>query len=261
MFYFGTNLKMYGTAEETKRFVQALEPHLPESGEVQCFVLPPFTSLQELKTHTSKLWLGAQTMHWADEGAYTGEISPVMLRALGLDLVMLGHAERRRDFGETDEVIRKKVRSALRHGLRVLLCVGETLEQKQQGEGEAVVVRQLRAALQESALRGVEEGHLLIAYEPVWAIGEGGEEAEPEEVEASLEVIRRTLQLLGIQSVPILYGGSVNEENCAAYAELSQVNGLFVGRAARTAEGFLSVLRRSLGMRQAAPEPLAERSA
>ena len=247
MFYFGTNLKMHGTPEETRAFVRALEP-LPK-GDVQCFVLPPFTSLQGLRAHTSQLWLGAQNMHWADEGAYTGEISPVMLNALGLDLVMLGHAERRRGFGETDEVIAKKLRSALRRGLRVLLCVGETSAQKGRS-GEEVLARQLRTALREVE---VANSALLIAYEPVWAIGDGGQEAEPQEVGERVQGIRRTLHtLFGPRRVPILYGGSVNEGNCAGYAGLPEVDGLFVGRAARTAEGFLGVLGRSLEVRQAA---------
>ena len=267
MFYFGTNLKMHGTPEETRAFVRALEGGLellPENVQcdVQCFVLPPFTSLQGLKPHAAKLWLGAQNMHWAAEGAYTGEISPVMLRALSLDLVMLGHAERRRA-GETDEVVGKKVRSALRHGLRVLLCVGETGEQRRGGVGKEVLVRQLEAALQ--GMRDGDSSRLLIAYEPVWAIGDGGEEAEPEEVGANLRVVRRTLQtLFGPPRVPILYGGSVNEINCEVYASLPEVDGLFVGRAARQADGFLRVLERALGARRgarASGEPKAERSA
>ncbi len=257
--YFGTNLKMYGTPAETKAFVQTLEAYLPQR-EVQCFVLPPFTSLQGLKAHASKLWLGAQNMHWADKGAYTGEISPVMLTALNLDLVMLGHAERRHSFGETDEMIAKKVQSALHYGLRVLLCLGETLEQKQQGRGEEVVVRQLKTALQEVEVNS----NLLVAYEPVWAIGEEGKEAKPQEVQESLQFIRQTLQtLFGHQHIPILYGGSVNEANCAAYAELLDMDGLFVGRAARKASGFFSIMERSLKVHQTAKksaESLAKRS-
>ena len=257
MFYFGTNLKMHGTPQETKAFVGALEAGLEPHPDVQCFVLPPFTSLQGL-THR-KLWVGAQNMHWADEGAYTGEISPVMLRALSLDLVMLGHAERRRT-GETDEVIGKKVRSALRRGLRVLLCVGETGEERSGGAGEGVLVRQL-----ESALQDVEDlSSLLIAYEPVWAIGDGGEEATPEEVGANLQAIRRTLRtLFSTRHIPLLYGGSVNEENCGGYSRLPDLDGLFVGRAARRAEGFLRVLDRALEARRGARavNPVAERSA
>ena len=259
MFYFGTNLKMHGTPQETRAFVGALERGLePHPKYVQCFVLPPFTSLQGL--HRSKLWLGAQNMHWADEGAYTGEISPVMLRALSLDLVMLGHAERRRT-GETDEVVGKKVRSALRHELRVLLCVGETGEERKRGVGKDVLVKQL-----ESALQGVEDqGGLLIAYEPVWAIGDGGEEATPEEVGANLQVVRQTLQrLFGAPRVPLLYGGSVNEGNCGGYSRLPDLDGLFVGRAARRVDGFLRVLNRALEARRgarASTKPITERSA
>ena len=172
MFYFGTNFKMHGTAEQTHKFVRALAPRLSKDQEVQCFVLPPVTSLQGLSEHASYLWLGAQNMHWANEGAYTGEISPGMLRALEVDLVMLGHAERRHDFGETDEIIAKKVKSALRHGLKVLLCVGETLKQRAQEVDQEVVTVQLKIALQGTSR--ADAARLLVAYEPVWTIGEGG---------------------------------------------------------------------------------------
>lgn len=248
-FYFGTNLKMHGTASETRALVQALEQGLEstrKTREVQCFILPPFTSLQGLAPYTNKLWLGAQTMHWADEGAYTGEVSPVMLKALGVELVMLGHAERRHKFGETNEMIRKKVQSALRHKFRVLLCVGETETQKRQGTGADIIAAQL-----ETALLGVPDPRrLLIAYEPVWAIGEESREARTDEVQESLQTVRNTLRLLfktqgGGQDVPVLYGGSVNEGNCATYA-LLELDGLFVGRAAWQPEGFLRVLARSL---------------
>lgn len=250
MFYFGTNLKMHGTPAETAAFVEAVERGLEPQPEVQCFVLPPFTSLPTLAPTvaptpaTSHLWLGAQTMHWADEGAYTGEISPLMLKALGVDLVMVGHAERRRG-GETDAVVRKKVSSALRHGLRVLLCVGETQAQKERGTGAAVVSAQLG-----TALRGVAADRVMVAYEPVWAIGAAGREADAAEVQAMLKTLRGTLQtLFGPRHVPILYGGSVTEANCAAYARLSEVDGLFVGRAARRADGFLRVLAAALEAR------------
>lgn len=251
-FYFGTNLKMHGTPAQTTAFVKALEAGLEayEGARVQPFVLPPFTSLPGLSAHTDRLWLGAQNMHWADEGAYTGEISPVMLRALGTDVVLLGHAERRHTFGETDELVRKKVVSAVRSGLRVLLCVGETGAEKARGAGAAVVSAQL-----ETALRGLGSGaeHLLVAYEPVWAIGEGAREAEPGEVQASLRSVRETLRTLFTCDVPVLYGGSVNEKNCAAYASLPETDGLFVGRAAWRPEGFLRVLARSLAARTRAP--------
>ena len=257
MFYFGTNLKMHGTAAETLAFVQTLEQGLSryarDSLDVQGFVLPPFTSLPGLVGHTRKLWVGAQTMHWAEEGPYTGEISPVMLAALGVRLVMLGHAERRHGFGETDEVIQKKVRAAFRREFRVLLCVGETDAQRQRGEGLVVVTKQL-----ESALQGIDRedwDRLLIAYEPVWAIGAGGREAEPGEIRKSLQAIRRTLETLQrgngvLEHVPILYGGSVTRENCAAYASLG-IDGLFVGRAAWQAGEFLDVLERSLAVYKA----------
>ena len=255
-FYFGTNLKMHGTPAQSVAFVKALEEGLEACGDahVQPFVLPPFTSLPGLSAHTSRLWFGAQNMHWAAEGAYTGEISPVMLEALGTDLVLLGHAERRRGFGDTDEEIRKKVQSAARRGLRVLLCVGESGAEKARGTGPEVVSAQL-----ETALRGLAEpgaDRLLVAYEPVWAIGEGAREAEPREVQVGLQRVRETLRTLCGRDVPVLYGGSVNEKNCAAYASLPETDGLFVGRAAWRPEGFLRVLARALAAHTArAPTP------
>lgn len=260
-FYFGTNLKMNGTPAHTTAFVEALEAGLEfdQGARVQPFVLPPFTSLSGLSARTSRLWLGAQNMHWADEGAYTGEISPVMLRALGTELVLLGHAERRHTFGETDELIRKKVESAVRRGLRALLCVGETGAEKARGTGIEVVSAQLEAALR--GLGESEAERLLVAYEPVWAIGAAGREAEPGEVQASLRGVRKTLQTLFAHDVPVLYGGSVDEGNCAAYASLPETDGLFVGRAAWRAEGFLRVLALSLQARRAfqSPSSVSER--
>ncbi|CAN5903033.1 triose-phosphate isomerase [soil metagenome] len=260
MFYFGTNLKMYGTPAETAAFVEAVERGLEHQSELQCFVLPPFTSLPTLAPalertpKPSHLWLGAQTMHWADEGAYTGEISPLMLKALDVDLVMVGHAERRRG-GETDAVVRKKVSSALRHGFRVLLCVGETRAQKERGTGAAAVSAQLDTALRgvfadDRVADGRAADRVMVAYEPVWAIGAAGREADAAEVQAMLKTLRDTLNaLFGPRHVPILYGGSVTEANCAAYARLSEVDGLFVGRAARRADGFLRVLAAALEAR------------
>ncbi len=250
-FFFGTNLKMHGTPAQTTAFVEALEAGLKvyRGTNLQPFVLPPFTSLPGLSACTERLWLGAQNMHWADEGAYTGEISPVMLRALGTEMVLLGHAERRHTFGETDELIRKKVESAARRGLRVLLCVGETGLEKERGTGIEVVSAQLETAL--SGLGGPGAERLLVAYEPVWAIGACGREAKPGEVRASLRGVRKTLRTLFAHDVPVLYGGSVNEENCAAYASLPETDGLFVGRAAWRATGFLRVLALSLEARRA----------
>ena len=243
-FLFGTNLKMHQTAADTLAFVQGLQSRLGSAPGVQLFVIPPFTSLAGVTetAHTTDLWIGAQTMHFADEGAYTGEISARMLTALGIDLVMLGHAERRTLFGETDAALQKKTQAALRASLRVLLCVGENADEKLFRVEAETLRRQLRIALYE--FDPADLPRLWIAYEPVWSIGESGRPAPVPDVCESVSVIRTTLDALfgdAAHVVPVLYGGSVNRNNCAAYAELDLIDGLFVGRAAWTVEGFVEV--------------------
>jgi len=248
-FYFGSNFKMHQTPPETERFVAELEKLLPADLSTQIFLLPPFPSLPAAATSLadSEIWLGAQNMHWAEQGAHTGEISPVMLRAVGVDLIMLGHAERREQFGETDEALRKKVAAAAKHGLRILLCVGENAEKRNAGMAEQTITRQLQIALAD--LPSDTLSSVMIAYEPVWSIGEGGSPADAAIVATMHDEIRSTLFAQfgeAGRAIPILYGGSVNPINCAQYAALSQVDGLFVGRAAWTPSGFVDVLTRAL---------------
>ncbi len=250
-FYFGSNFKMHKTLAEVRAFVQFLNEVVVEHPDVQLFILPPYTALGGL-THITRppgVWIGAQNMHWANEGAYTGEISAPMLRDLDVDLVMLGHAERRHKFGETDGEIQRKVATAAGSGLRVLLCVGETASQRAADITGEVLTMQLKIALQGCA---PPASRLIVAYEPVWAIGKGGREAQPYEIAQSIAQIRAVLATqLGeaASSVPVLYGGSVTERNCGAYIRETAVDGLFVGRAAWTHEGFAAVLRTALAAR------------
>lgn len=251
-FYFGTNFKMYQTPDVSRRFVTDLIEKGSDIGAaVQRFVIPPFTSLQGLPAlaHEGGVWVGAQNMHHADEGAYTGEISPKMLAALGLDMVMLGHAERRQHFGETDEALNKKVHAAHRHGLKVLLCVGEDAREKHFGVERETVARQLKTDLHEAPA----EIDLMIAYEPVWSIGAGGTPATVADVLYTVRGIHYTLaDIFGQEraaQIPVLYGGSVNADNCGEYARLKEIHGLFVGRAAREVDGYLGVLRAALKAR------------
>jgi len=232
--YFGTNLKMHQTADETVQFVARLA-RIASSG-VQLFVIPPFTSLAGAigVAHAANIWLGAQNLHWAQSGEYTGEISGRMLSALEVDLVLVGHAERRQTFSEDDAVIRRKLEAAQANGLRAILCVGETAEERRCGAAAEAVLRQARLALDGIA----DPSRVLVAYEPTWAIGEGGEAADPAAIS---EVTAALRDLLG--SMPLLYGGSVNAGSAGRYARLPGVDGLFVGRAAWTPDGFESVLR------------------
>ena len=246
MFYFGTNLKMNQTPDEAAAFVARLG-QLDVPRDVQLWVIPSYTNLARVADACAQahIWLGAQNMHWADDGAYTGEISPVQLKACGANLVMLGHAERRTLFGETDETVNRKVLAAARHQLRILLCVGETAAEKQAGTGHRYVSQQLILAL-----AGLDDPQaVLVLYEPVWSIGAGGVPADPAEVAGAFANIRHTLhQRYGAagDAVPILYGGSVNARNAADYARLPDCAGLGVGRAAWQADGFADVLRNAL---------------
>lgn len=243
--YVGTNLKMHQTPDDTAAFIAELIVALDtKPTTAQTFVIPPFTSLPAATARAvgTNLWIGAQNVHWEAEGPYTGEISPVMLAAVGVDLVLIGHAERRRHFGETDASVNLKVRAALDHELRVLLCVGETAEERRSGAGREACARQLLMAL--DGVPETEADRVLIAYEPVWAIGEGGTPATPDDVRSVVGLLRAWLRykFQRDDGVPILYGGSVNRENATAFAAMPELDGLFVGRAAWTAGGFMDVL-------------------
>ena len=247
-FVFGTNFKMNQTAVESAAFYRQLAASLQIAPATHLFVIPPFTSLAAVNEVAGppphQIWVGAQNVHWAPDGAYTGEISVGMLVALDVDLVLLGHAERRRYFHETDVELNRKVLAALAAGLRVLLAVGETAEERAFGVSAETVLRQLRIGL-----HGVQPEHLgniQIAYEPVWSIGAGGSPASPEDVEPIAKVIRTgCVDLFGAigGEIPILYGGSVDPSNAGTFTALPDIDGLFVGRAAWTVEGFIATYR------------------
>ncbi|MCC6804881.1 MAG: triose-phosphate isomerase [Anaerolineae bacterium] len=244
-FYFGSNFKMHKTLAEVRTFVQRLKESYGEQPDLQLFIFPPFTSLGGLQdiARPQNLWIGAQNMHWASSGAYTGEISAPMLCDLGVDLVLLGHAERRHKFCETDSAISRKVQSAVAHNLRVLLCIGETAKQRRAGITDEVLAMQLKIALQHFPAAATDR--LIVAYEPVWAIGAGGQEAQPGDIAPSIRHVRRTLKSHfgdDARRIPILYGGSVTEDNCGSYVQETEVDGLFVGRAAWEPSGFMNVL-------------------
>ncbi|MBF8294193.1 MAG: tpiA, partial [Bacteroidetes bacterium] len=190
----------------------------------------------------TSIHLGAQNMHYEEKGAYTGEVSPGMLAEL-CRYVILGHSERRQHFGETDDLVNRKVKAALKVGLRPILCVGERLEQRQAGNAEDVVVRQLRGALE-----GVSSiDTLAVAYEPVWAIGTGVA-ATGDAAEEIMATIRHTLAAVygeaAAREVPLLYGGSVTPDNIAEYASRPDVNGALVGGASLNATAFVEIARR-----------------
>ena len=215
-----------------------------ESGDVTVAVCPPFISLEAVAEmlRESPVRLGAQTMHYEESGAFTGEISAPMLTSVGCHYVILGHSERRQLFGETDEAVGEKVRTALRHGLVPILCVGETLDEREAGEEEAVVRRQLGGALGGVTLD--DGAALVVAYEPVWAIGTG-RTASPEQAQAMHAFIREDLsKRFGNdgRAVEILYGGSVKPDNAADLFAQPDIDGGLIGGASLDAGSFAAIV-------------------
>ena len=242
--WIGTSWKMNKTIAEARIFAEGLKG-ADTDPRFQPFVIPPFTALQEVQTLLSgtAVKVGAQNMHWADKGAWTGEISPVMLADLGLDIVELGHSERRTHFGETDETVGLKVEAAVRHGLVPLVCVGETGAEKDAGRADTVLRTQVEAALGRLS-QAQKSAPILLAYEPVWAIGEGGTPASPEYAdERQARIIEISEEVTG-HRLPCLYGGSVNPGNCAELIVCPHIDGLFIGRSAWNVEGYLDIIQR-----------------
>jgi triosephosphate isomerase (TIM) len=244
--WIGGNWKMFKTIPEVRGFVQALRPNLPDSLKVETVIAPPFTALEVLgrEARNTPIKLAAQNVHWAPEGAYTGEVSCAMLRDVGCTYCLLGHSERRHIFGETDEMIRKKLGACLQAGLLPVLCVGETLEERDAGRIEAVLSRQLLEAVQELPLEQIALG--VIAYEPVWAIGTGktATPAMAQEVHAFIRGLLETQfnKTLANQK-RIVYGGSVTPENIGALFAEPDIDGALVGGASLNPEKFLALIK------------------
>ena len=240
----GTSWKMNKTLAEAKTFAEGLKA--ADGGRqprIQRFVIPPFTAVREVKAMLAgtSVKVGAQNMHWADEGAWTGEVSPLMLKDCGLDLVELGHSERREHFGETDDTVGLKTEAAVRHGLIPLICIGETLSERQADRAQEVLETQVRGAL--SKLTGAQkQAEILLAYEPVWAIGVNGIPATSDYADArQAEIIAVAQDVLG-RKVPCFYGGSVNPQNCEELITCPHIDGLFIGRSAWNVAGYLDIL-------------------
>jgi triosephosphate isomerase (TIM) len=239
------NWKMNTTATEAERLVLEMLEKLDRIKGVEKVLCPPFVSLVALSMmlQSSSIKLGAQNMYFETKGAYTGEISPLMLREL-CEFVILGHSERRWYFGETDEIINKKVKAALANKLKPILCVGERLEENEAGKTEEVVNRQVKAAL-----KGIEPVRdFVIAYEPVWAIGTG-KAASGKQATATIQFIRAIVAKLwnkGIaQDLRILYGGSVNGANIAEFISYPEIDGALVGGASLKAEEFVGIVEKT----------------
>jgi triosephosphate isomerase len=245
-YWVGTSWKMNKTLAEGLAFADALAAFVPRLDEtIQPFVIPSFTAVREVKKAlaSTRTKVGAQNMHWQDAGAWTGEVSPVMLKDCGLDLIELGHSERREHFGETDRTVGLKTAAALKHGLIPLICVGETLAEREAGRAEDVLTAQVLGALQ-SLDPGDPGAAILFAYEPVWAIGDRGIPASADYADRQQALIKRVAAGRLPAEPPVLYGGSVNPGNAAELIGQAHVDGLFIGRSAWQAEGYIDILRR-----------------
>jgi len=248
---------MNTTVDEAVVLVDAMVDGLEEiaaGAEIEIVICPPFISIPTLaeEFEDGPFGLGAQNMYYEDKGAFTGEISPVML-ADYCEYVILGHSERRQYFGETDELINKKVKAALKHGLVPIVCVGETLAQHDAGQTEAVVTSQVMGVL--AGLTPEEMRNVVIAYEPVWAIGTGKPATGPG-ANAVIGLIRRTIAALFGQSVAeevrILYGGSVTPDNIAEFVSQPEIDGALVGGASLKPQDFVKIVQETaLAKRQA----------
>ena len=240
------NWKMYKDIVETRSFLEAFARRLDRLPEgIQVVVCPPYTSLALAGEvlRESAVGLGGQDMSEHDEGAFTGEVSWKMLRAVGCTHVILGHSERRQYHRETDEQVNRKALKSLEHGLRPILCVGETLEEREGGTTKAVVTRQIKGVL--SGLTPESFGNVVIAYEPVWAIGTG-RNATPDQAQ-EVHVLIRTLveELFGAESanqMTIQYGGSVKPDNAAGLLSQPDIDGALVGGACLKVDSFLQII-------------------
>jgi triosephosphate isomerase len=240
--YIAANWKMNKTVAEAAEFIDALLPRIAAT-QHDVVVCPPFTALQEVveRRRGTAVRVAAQNMHYDESGAFTGEISAPMLVELDVEAVVLGHSERRQFFGETDEALAKKVPAALAADLEPILCVGESEDARDAGQTEEVLERQLQADLAEVADEDVAK--VVIAYEPIWAIGTG-KVATAEQAQEACAFIRDVLRARGAAAddVRILYGGSVKPGNAAELLALPDVDGALVGGAALVAEDFAAIV-------------------
>jgi triosephosphate isomerase len=244
------NWKMNATHLDAIQMVQKLSYRLEieDYERVEVVVAPPFTSLRSVQTVIEadrlRIGLAAQDCHWEESGAYTGEVSAPMLAKLSVNHVIVGHSERRAHFGETDEQVNKKARAVLSAGMTPIICVGETLDQREAGEAESIVTGQVTGAL--ARIEGDDIASLSIAYEPVWAIGTG-RNALPDDAGLMGTVIRETvadrISSDGAEGLRILYGGSVNAANIRDYMAKSNVDGALVGGASLEPDNFASIVR------------------
>lgn len=239
------NWKMNKTMSEAKQFVEDVVNKIPADEKVEAIVCAPFPYLASLveQTKGTNLKVSAQNMHFEDNGAFTGEVSPVMLKDLGVTHVVLGHSERREYFAETDETVNKKTHAAFNHGLTPIVCVGETLEQREANETKSLVGSQVKKAIE--GLSNEQVAQTIIAYEPIWAIGTGktASSEDANEVCAHIRnVVKEATDATTAEAVVIQYGGSVKPSNVDELLAQSDIDGALVGGASLEAESFLQLV-------------------
>jgi triosephosphate isomerase len=240
------NWKMYKTVAEAEQLVREVTEKLAGYPEVEVVFCPPFTALSTVKAlvRETPFRLAAQNLHWKEEGAFTGEVSPQMLADIGCDYVIIGHSERRQYFAETDATVNLKAKAALASGIKPIICVGESLAQRKAGETVALIERQT-----EAALNGIDPAiiaTLVIAYEPIWAIGTG-ESSTASDANQVIGLIRKTVaRMFGNEAagqLRIQYGGSVKPENIKEYMEEPEIDGALVGGASLKTDSFVKIVR------------------
>jgi triosephosphate isomerase (TIM) len=244
------NWKMNMTQAEAVAFIETLLLEIGDLAEVEVVIVPPFTAIAKVNEALGKsqnIKVGAQNMHWERSGAFTGEISPAMLRDLFIRYVVLGHSERRTLFGETDEIVNRKVRAAHEAVLRPIVCVGETLEQREKGSVQKILALHLRGSL--SGLSPKELQETVIAYEPVWAIGTG-RTATAEQAQEAHAFIRQTLREISDDAtadrIRIQYGGSVKPDNARSLMSQPDIDGALVGGASLDVRSFAQIVQAAL---------------
>ncbi len=243
------NWKMHKTIPEAVEMVKALKEESPQLMDAELVVIPPYTMLNEVKKviEGSNIQLGAQNIFWEDKGAFTGEVSPPMLKDAGCQYVTVGHSERRQYFGETNETVNKKIKAALAHELTPIMCIGESLEEREKGNTMGKVEAQINSGLE--GLGKDEIRRIVIAYEPIWAIGTGVT-ATPSQAEEVHRFIRKKLtEKYGNETasyVIILYGGSVKPANTYSIPKENNINGALVGGASLEADSFIQITKEAI---------------
>lgn len=239
------NWKMNKTRDDALAFIYAINESLPNSDKVETVICAPSILLRDLvKRQGDNLRIGAQNMYFEDFGAFTGEVSPVMLQTTGVEYVIVGHSERRSLFGETDDMVNRKVKAALNHNLKPILCVGETLEQRELGITSSVIRKQLELALDGVEIKDVT--NVIIAYEPIWAIGTG-KTASAKDAEEECKNIRIAIKELynayTADETKILYGGSMKPSNAKELLAMPNIDGGLVGGASLDPNSFLELVK------------------